>query len=124
MNVEDVQAVIGVADDVHPMAQIALRLAAATDARRGELAARKWSDFSQGTLTIDSAISVDPSTAELIEAHRDERSQLSPWIFGEDVGHTDPSTTLRVDAHAVRARDQELAGVLGEVLDSGDPSGS
>jgi integrase len=205
MSVEDVQAVIAVADDVHPMAQVALRLAAATGARRGELAAVKWSDFAAGTLTIDSAISVvrdhpdaepgkpvlldeptktgdrrviavDAATAELIEARRGERSQLSPWMFSEDsdppnpdrmswwwkrvrklsgidkqwrlhdlrhwsatqalqagydvatvagrLGHSDPSTTLRVYAHAVRSRDQELASVLGGVLDSEDASGS
>jgi integrase len=32
------------------------------------------------------------------------------------LGHADPSVTLRVYAHAVRARDRELAGLLGSTV--------
>ena len=40
------------------------------------------------------------------------------------LGHADPSTTLRIYAHAVEARDRELAGVLGAaVLGSMNGSG-
>ena len=41
-----------------------------------------------------------------------------PMVSGR-LGHTDPSTTLRVYAHAVAGRDAELAASLGALLDAG-----
>jgi integrase len=58
MTAEDVRAVLAIAAQVDPAAELALRIAAVTGARRSELAALQWSDLDGDRLTIDSSIAV------------------------------------------------------------------
>lgn len=107
---EEVRRVIAAATEIDLTAGVALRLAAATGARRGELAALRWDDLTGNRLLIDSSlvvlrhgrrgapetptlrddptktanrrtITLDPSTAALLDAHRREREALGPWIL-------------------------------------------
>ena len=109
---DEVAALLEAAESVHDMAHLALRLAAVTGARRGELAALQWTDLSGRVLRIDSAlvavrrgngadtwtevldtptktadlraVTLDPDTVALFDAQRAERSPAGPWVFGDD----------------------------------------
>lgn len=133
MSPEEVKAVIAAAGQVHDMAPVALRLAAVTGARRGELAAMRWAELQGGTLTIDSAIVVvrhgperdsrelhdaptktgdrrvvalDGNTLKMLEEHRAEREEWFPWFFSES---TEPPGPDRISWWWKRSRD--LAGI-------------
>jgi len=133
MSAEDVKAVIAAAAEVHDMAPVALRLAAVTGARRGELAALRWVEIEGSVLAIDSAIVVvktgtgrgkrelldaptktgdrrvvalDGRTIELLEEHRVERAEWFPWLFSESA---DPPGPDRIWWWWKRAR--TLAGI-------------
>jgi len=111
-----VVAVIGAAP--HKPAEVALRIAAATGARRAELAALRWDDLRGETLTIGAQIVVhqqgtkgnpqppvleldatktrrirtvtlDPGTAQLLEEWRAEHGELGPWLLA--IGERPPS---------------------------------
>lgn len=58
MTTEDVRAVIEAAADVHQMAPMALRLAAASGARRSELAGLRWDRVDDDRIAIDRVIGV------------------------------------------------------------------
>ena len=110
MSSEDVQAVLAAAHSIEPRAELALRIAAVTGARRSELAALQWEDLAASRLRIDSAIAtfrlgtrddkqtpqlldqatktansravtVDNETGELFEKLRAEFAQYGPWVF-------------------------------------------
>ena len=59
MSVDDVALALTVAEQVHPLAPLALRLAAVSGARRSELAALRWDRVVDGRLIIDQAITID-----------------------------------------------------------------
>ena len=107
MTIADVRAVIAAAAAVDPAAELALRLAAVSGARRGELAALQWSDLADRLLTIDSAVHVvrtgdgqptlhdaatktanirtlalDDDTLAMIERLQVERGPYGPWMLG------------------------------------------
>ena len=113
MTLEDVVSVLTAARLIDPAAELALRIAAVTGARRAELAALKWTDLKGDKLTIDSAIAVeergergiagtsvlvdaptktgnrrrmtlDADTVGMIERLRDEREHCGPWMFALD----------------------------------------
>ena len=42
-----------------------------------------------------------------------------PVTVAHRLGHADPSTTMRIYAHAVEARDRDLAASLGGMLGTG-----
>lgn len=116
LSADDVRRVLAAAERlaeegrIEPAALLALRLAALTGARRGELAALRWEDLDGAKLRIDSAIAtirlghhddkkapelldqatktanrravtVDSVTVELFEALRAEFEQYGPWVF-------------------------------------------
>lgn len=133
MSVDDVRAVIAAAAEIDEAAGLALRLAAVAGARRAELAALRWRDERDGLLTIDSAIEVlrdgeaarelrdaptktanvrtltlDAGTVEVIARLRDEREEMSPWMFGVGEGPVSPD---RIGWWWRRAR--EAAGIDG-----------
>jgi integrase len=110
MSPEDVQAVLGAARTIESRAELALRIAAVTGARRSELAALRWEDLDGGRLRIDSAIAtvrlgtrddkqtpelldratktanrraitIDSVTVELFERLRAEFAEYGPWVF-------------------------------------------
>lgn len=59
MGDEDVHRILAAANELDPLAGVALRLAAATGARRSELAALRWDDLDGGgRLTIDSSVAI------------------------------------------------------------------
>lgn len=114
MSAEDVRSVLTAAHENDPSAELALRLAAVTGARRAELAALRWDDLRDGRLLFDGAIevirskgeppalqdaaaktanqrlvSLDAETVALIEKLRDERSQFGPWMFS--IGEAPPN---------------------------------
>jgi integrase len=107
MTVDEVRAVMAAAATIDPAAELMLRVAAVTGARRAELAALRWTDLDDGVLTIDSAIEfvsvgdrrrefhdsatktanvrtvfLDPDTVSAVEALRREREPYGPWMFG------------------------------------------
>lgn len=111
MSVDDVALALVTAEQVHPWAPLALRLAAVSGARRSELAGLRWDRVVDGRLSIDHAVTIDRTrpvgdpdrlqvsptktgeqrglaldeqTVALVEAARAERSDRSPWMFGED----------------------------------------
>jgi integrase len=111
MSIDDVALVLTAAEQVHPWAHLALRLAAVSGARRSELAALRWDRVVDGRLVIDQAITIDRThpvgdperlkvsptktgerrglaldeqTLLLVEEAHRERSEMSPWVFGED----------------------------------------
>jgi len=59
MSVDDVALALTVAEQVHPFAPLALRLAAVSGARRSELAGLRWDRVVDGRLIIDQAITID-----------------------------------------------------------------
>jgi integrase len=113
MTQDDVQRVLDAATALDPMAAAVLRLAAVTGARRSELAALRWTDLVGSELVIDSSLTVvtqevegerrtivrddptkggevrqlalDPETVALLEALRDQREALGPWMFGDSI---------------------------------------
>ena len=111
MSVDEVALALATAEQVHPFASLALRLAAVSGARRSELAGMRWDKIVDGRLVVDQAVTIDRShpvgdparlcvtptktgerrglaldaaTLELVEAARAERESTSPWVFGED----------------------------------------
>lgn len=107
MDVADVRRVVAAAATIDPSAELALRIAAVTGARRAELASLQWSDAVDGHLLIDSAVEVvsrgsgapdlrnsstktanerrltlDPDTLQMISVLRTEREKYGPWMFG------------------------------------------
>lgn len=110
MSTDEVTSVLAAACTIDPRAELALRIAALTGARRSELAALRWDDVDGNRLRIDSAIAtirlgtkddkqtpelldqatktanrrtvtLDSGTTELIGALRDELGKLGPWVF-------------------------------------------
>lgn len=110
MSTDEVRRVLAAAAALDLAAEVALRLAAVTGARRAELAALRWEDFHDDLVSIDSAIAtirlgrrgeaqtpdlvdsptktanarsltLDSSTLELIERLRAERAAYGPWLL-------------------------------------------
>lgn len=131
MTTEDVKRVIEVAADVHPMALLALRLAAETGMRRNEHAALRWDKLVDNKLVIDGSVvvvkradgtgvpTVQPTKtggrrvvtlgASLAAAMHDaaeEWAHLTTWIFSPDA---DPPNPDRIGWWWRRTR--ELAGI-------------
>lgn len=117
MATEDVRAVIEAAAEVHPMAPMALRLAAASGARRSELAGLRWDRIDDDRITIDRVIGVvrergergrptlveqptktanqrtvaiDAATAATLVELRAERESYAPWLFSDTDGPPHP----------------------------------
>lgn len=117
------------AGKIEPQAAIALRLAAATGARRSELAALRWEDFHSGRLVIDSSIaiirirdglrkptlrddptktanrrtvSLDATSIEMLNSLKVGNGPQSPWILSS---RFDPVNPERVGAWWRRSRD-------------------
>jgi integrase len=117
MSIDEVALALATAEQVHPWAPPALRLAAVSGARRSELAGLRWDRIVDGRLIIDQAVTIDRThpvgdperlqvtptktgerrglaldaqTLALVEAARTERSTTSPWIFGEDESPPSP----------------------------------
>ena len=115
MDLAEVQAVLVAADSIDPAAGLALRIAAVSGARRGEIAALQWSDLSDGRLTIDGSVvvernlpgqpptlrdgssktgnrrlvSIDEATIHRWSQLADERSAYGPWVF--TIGENPPN---------------------------------
>jgi integrase len=133
MTADDVRAVLAAAAQVHPAAELALRIAAVTGARRSELAALQWSDLDGDRLTIDSsiavrrdaehaghpelidaatktangrAVAIDETTVQMIVKQREVRDAVSPYMFSIDEGPPNPD---RIGWWWQRARD--LSGI-------------
>ncbi len=111
MSTDEVIRVLAAAGEVHELAPVALRLAAITGARRGELAALQWSDLSGSKLTIDSAlvvvfdgkgdqrrsivadtptksgdrrvVAIDEETLELLAPFRAARAPWTAWMLSD-----------------------------------------
>ncbi|MDP9335728.1 MAG: site-specific integrase [Actinomycetota bacterium] len=136
MTAEDVRAVLAIAAQVDPAAELALRIAAVTGARRSELAALRWSDLDGDRLTIDSsiavrrdaehagnpelidaptktangrAVTVDETTVQMIVKQREVREVVGPYMFSIDEGPPNPD---RIGWWWQRARD--LSGIQAE----------
>ena len=133
MTTADVRAVIEAAAEVHPMAPMALRLAAASGARRSELAGLRWDRIHDNRITIDRVIGVvrergekgqptlveqptktanqrtvaiDAATAATLAELRVERARYAPWLFSDTDGPPHPD---RIGWWWRRAR--ELSGI-------------
>jgi integrase len=119
MTPDEVRQVLAAATAIDPAAELALRLAAMTGARRAELAALRWTDLDGDKLTIERAIavirrqehlgdpilreeptktgnrrvvSVDSATIErwrAVEAIR-TAAGAGPWVFALDVTPPNP----------------------------------
>ncbi len=194
MTDQDVQRVIRAASEINEFAGLAIRLAAETGARRGELAGLRWANHAESLLIIDSqviisnrdgnripelhptktgnrrAVTLSGPTRELVQAMDEQWANLTTWMFSPDepppnpdrigwwwrrarklagiqpkwrlhdlrhwsathaiasgadvrtvanrLGHSDPSMTLRVYSHAVKAADAALADSLGKALET------
>ncbi|MHB1444897.1 MAG: tyrosine-type recombinase/integrase [Acidimicrobiales bacterium] len=110
MSAEDVQVVLAAARTIEARAELALRIAAVTGARRSELAALRWEDLDGTRLRIDSAIgtvrlgsrsdkrtpelvdqatktanrravTIDTETIELFGKLRSEFEEYGPWVL-------------------------------------------
>src|SRR5258708_34811545 len=73
MTAEEVRAVLAMAAEVDPAAELAFRIAAVTGARRSELAALQWTDLEGDRLTVDGSIAIrrndeHSGSPELIDA--------------------------------------------------------
>ncbi|MCP4083714.1 MAG: hypothetical protein GY745_01450 [Actinomycetia bacterium] len=68
MSVDEVALALTVAEQVHPFAPLALRLAAVSGARRSELAGLRWDRVVDGRLIIDQAITIDRTQRWAIRA--------------------------------------------------------
>jgi integrase len=133
MSPDDVRAVLDAAASIEPAAELALRIAAVTGARRAEIAALQWADLEGDRLTIDSSIAVrrdaehpgspeiidaptktanartvtiDEVTVQMIEKHRAERECVSPYMFSYTDG---PPNSDRIGWWWTRAR--QLSGI-------------
>lgn len=115
MSTDDVQAVLAAAAGIDPAAVLALRLAASAGLRRAELATLRWEDLDSDRLTVDSSVArlgeagasvlvdaptkpanrrvvrLDADTVAAIEALRQERSVISPYLFSLDENPPPPS---------------------------------
>jgi integrase len=136
MTADDVRAVLTAAAEVDPAAELALRIAAVTGARRAELAALQWTDLDGDRLAIDSSIAVrrnaeragspelidaptktangrvvtvDETTVQMIVKQREIRALAGPYMFSIDEGPPNPD---RIGWWWQRAR--ELAGIRAE----------
>ncbi len=127
MTSDDVHAVIAAADELDPAAGVALRVAAVAGLRRAELAALQWADLVDNQLTVDSSATVvrrdgeswvedvatktgnrrtltlDPATVGAIEELRVDHEQISPYLFSDTIG---PSNPDRIGWWWARAREQ------------------
>lgn len=112
MTDSDVFAVLDAAVEVHEMAPIALRLAAVTGARRGELAGLRWEAVDDAEIVFDRQIvvdrehpdaapgapvlvieptktgsrrrvTVDEATAAMLAEAREGREEFAPWLFSD-----------------------------------------
>lgn len=106
---DDIRQVLSAARQVEPHAELALRIAAVTGARRSELAALRWDELDGDRLTIDSSASVirtdgekrvlvdaetktgnrrvvtlDPQTVALAEELRAISGEYTAWMFSLD----------------------------------------
>ena len=59
---------------------------------------------------------VDSAVAEVADEGRFLAGGIDVRTVAGRLGHADASVTLRVYAHALEARDRELAGLLGSVV--------
>lgn len=111
MTVADVQAVLAAAAQIEPAAGFALRLAAASGARRAELAALRWDSIRDGVMLIDQQVvpdrskpvddparyvcgptktinrrlvTLDEQTLRMLAELRLQRQKFTPWVFGVD----------------------------------------
>ncbi|HXY28852.1 MAG TPA: site-specific integrase [Acidimicrobiales bacterium] len=135
---DEVRLVLGAAEElvatgeVEPVAAVALRLAAATGARRSELAALRWKDLDDGRLTVDSSLAIirhgspgarvtptlrddptktgnrrtvtlDKATEGMLVELRRSQGACGPWILA--VGER-PVNPERITAWWRRARDR------------------
>ena len=116
MSPEETHAVLEAARSIGTSAELALRLAAVTGARRAEVAALRWDDLDRTRLRIDSqvitkrdddhlgapvyidgdtktanrrSVHLDEQTIELFLAERALRGALGPYVFGD--GEAPPS---------------------------------
>jgi integrase/predicted nucleotidyltransferase len=127
MTADDVRAVIAAAYALDPAAGVALRLAAVAGLRRAELAALRWTDLVGNELTVDSSATIvrrdgkswvddvatktgnrrvlrlDPTTVDAINDLRADREQISPYLFSDTIGPTNPD---RIGWWWSRAREQ------------------
>ncbi|MCZ7536928.1 MAG: site-specific integrase [Acidimicrobiia bacterium] len=133
MSAEEMRAVLDAARSIGPAAELVVRLAAVTGARRAELAALRWDDLEGTRLRIDSQVitqrsddhlgapeytdgetktanrrlvHLDEQTIELFVAERDRRGECSPYVFGDDAL---PPSPARVSGWWERSR--KLSGV-------------
>jgi integrase len=131
MSPEDVRSVLAAAASFDPAAELALRLAAVTGARRAELAALRWDDLQGNRLVIDGAVEVvrnedgppslvdaaaktanqrtvalDSATVKKIGALARDRAEFTPWMFSTD---DEPANPDRIGWWWRRAR--ELSGI-------------
>jgi integrase len=107
MSIEDVRTVIRVARELDPAAGLAVRLAAVAGLRRAELAALRWDDLDGDRLMVDKSaevvrteergrpdvrvaptktanrrqVGLDAETIAAIEAQRQLREEISPFMF-------------------------------------------
>lgn len=131
MSAEDVSAVLAVADEVHPLAPLAFRLAAVVGARRAEIAALRWDRLDGDQLTIDQAVAVnravktgEPGRLVVSATKTGDRRRLTldattlshledarakatgPWVFGEG---DEPPNPDKIGHWWARAR--QLSGI-------------
>jgi integrase len=118
MTDEEVRRVISAAHSFDPAAGLALRLAAIAGARRSEVAALRWEDFDPESqrLRIDSSVTVmrdpngakpylvdaptktgdtrvvrlDDATILELERQREQREEVSPYLFSLTLGPPNP----------------------------------
>lgn len=108
MSTGDVKRVVRAAGEINEFAGLCIRLAAETGARRGELAALRWSSYLDGLLVIDSqvvvatrngvrtpeiqptktgsrrSVSLSSTTREVVEATAERWCHLTTWMFSPD----------------------------------------
>ena len=131
MTAEEVHQVLEAAKQVNEFAALALRLAAETGARRGELAALSWDSLVDDRLVVDRqvtlvqdddgkrrpeirptktgsrrAVALGPSTLAMVQAQAQQWAHLTVWMFGPD---TEPVNPDRIGWWWRRAR--EIAGI-------------
>jgi integrase len=132
MSLEEVRAAIDAARQLDPAAALALRLASVAGLRRAEVAALQWNDIDGNQLTVDSSASIvrgdgepvvedaptktanarvirlDAQTLAEVAHLRNEREQISPYMFSITAG---PASPDRIGWWWKRARD--LSGIDG-----------
>lgn len=115
MTAEEVHHVLEAAGQINEFAGLALRLAAETGARRGELAALSWDSLVNDRLVIDRqvtlvvgedgkrhpeirptktgsrrAVALGPSTLAMVQAVAEQWAHLMVWMFGPDTVPVNP----------------------------------